>query len=302
VESRVGTGQSPAGKVARQHGMQRPAGLRQWAWGACLSALLLALACSGPPAPAPPRPVTSPEVARVGDSVYTLDRLAQMLEAQPETLGRAEIEAWLLRWVEAQAFAQEALRGGLAADPLVRERLLQVRLDLLRGLLEDRWLSEPVEIGDRELRSWARANPQALTLEERQVRLAWYSAADSLQLVELRTAVVENRVRNDQLAQPDIAHGRTGFLSGRDMDSATAERVLGLEYLAVSPVLPLEHGFVCYQVIGQRPKGFVLSVENAEGEIRQQLQEQRRLERLRGQRAKLLEALDYRIDLEPLYR
>lgn len=263
------------------------------------------LGCGAPPPDATDRnPSTgepSPAVARVGDSLYTVDRLAAFLEAEPETLGRAAIEAHLQRWVESQAYAQEACREGLADDPRVRERLVQVQLDLLRGLLEESLIAEPVEIGDRDLKRWARAHPELLTLDERQVKLAWYSAADSTTLVDIRRAVAENRLRTDQLSQQAVAHGRTDFLAARDMEEAVAVRIRELDYLAITPVLPLAGGFVFYQVVGQRPQGYVLPMESAEGEIRQRMEEERRLERLRSRQEEILDRLEYTIDLKPFY-
>lgn len=272
-------------------------------WRGLLPALLL-LGCAAPDPPRPPSARAadaSPAVARVGDSVYTVERLTAFLEAQPETLGRGAIEVHLQRWVEAQAFAQEAVRLGLASDARVKERLAQVRLDLLRGLVEDRALAEPVEIGDRDLKRWARSHPELLTVDERQVKLAWYSAADSSALADIRLSVAENRLRSEQLAQPAVAHGRTEFLAPRDMEPAIADRVAALDYLELTPVLRLQQGFVFYQIVGQRPAGYVLPLESAEGEIRQRMEEERRLDRLRARREEILDRLDYTVDLGPFF-
>ena len=261
---------------------------------------MLLAGCGGLPEQSPEQ-APSPAVASVGDSAYTLKRLGAFLEAHPETLSRDAIERHLLDWVEAQAYAQEAARRGIATDPLVLERMAEVRLRLLRGVLVEQLLAEEVVIDEADLRRWYRRHQDRATLSERQLKLAWYSAQDSTLAAELHRAVAANRLRADQLAREGVRHGKTSFQHRREMDPRWAEDVFSLGYLDLSPLYEQPGGWIFFHVVGQRPAGFVLSLESAEGEIRQKMEEQIRLERQRDFERLLLEDLQYELDLAPLY-
>lgn len=275
--------------------------VRSRAFPLSLVILLLGLACKVVPPPEAPESPPSPVVARYADSSFTLDRLQAWLGAHPDTLAREEIEAFLIGWIEAQIYHEAARERGLLADPRVRERLAELRGRFVRGLLEESLLQMPIEVSEREMKRWARQHPGRLTLQERQIKLAWYASEDSLQLVTISRSLERNQLKRTQLTEPGLAYGKTPFVGKDEVDARLAEEIFSLQYLDISPVLRLDDQFLLYQVVGNRPKGYLLSLDSAEGEVRQMLEEEKQLERLRAEMSRLREQAEYQIDLDPLF-
>jgi hypothetical protein len=260
--------------------------------------VLIFISCTTNQAPQPSKTIP---VATIGDSVFTLDRLNQYLSALPDTLSQEAIERFLLDWVEAQAFAQEAANQGLYDDPLILEKLSMIKLRFLRGLLEGKTMDADIEISQRQLKKWYRANKKRFQLSNRQLKFAWYTSADSSALDGIHRAVKSGKLRADQLSKEGVYHGKTGFVSKYDLDSRWVNDIFNLEYLEVSPVYRGRDRWIFYHAVGQRPVGYQLSLDNAEGEIRQDMEENLIREKQIELREKVLRDLEYKIDLDPLY-
>jgi hypothetical protein len=265
--------------------------------------LILLLSC-GPDSASRPSidqmSIPSPAVASVGDSTFTLARLEAWLEATPESLSHSEIESFLTGWVEGQVYLQAANQAGLLEDARIREQMAAQLRHFARGLLEESILARPIEISEREMKRWARANPTRLTLEERQIKLAWYASEDSLQLADIAASLARNALRADQLSNEGLAYGKTPFITEGDLDARISTRIFSMEYLDISPVVLLDDQFILYQVVGNRPKGYLLPVDSAEGEVLQWMEDERRAALLKEELARLREAARWSIDLDVL--
>ncbi len=269
----------------------------------CLISLLLIFAGCGSesvPDQQASTPTPSPAVASVGDSTFTLARLEAWLEATPESLSRSEIESFLTGWVEGQVYLQAAHQAGLLEDARIREQMAAQLRHFARGLLEESILARPIEISEREMKRWARANPERLTLKERQIKLAWYASEDSLQLADIAASLARNALRADQLSNEGLAYGKTPFITEGDLDARISTRIFSMEYLDISPVVLLDDQFILYQVVGNRPKGYLLPVDSAEGEVLQWMEDERRAALLKEELARLREAARWSIDLDVL--
>jgi hypothetical protein len=269
----------------------------------CLISLLLIFAGCGSesvPDQQASTPTPSPAVASVGDSTFTLARLEAWLEATPESLSRSEIESFLTGWVEGQVYLQAAHQAGLLEDARIREQMAAQLRHFARGLLEESILARPIEISEREMKRWARANPERLTLKERQIKLAWYASEDSLQLADIAASLARNALRADQLSNEGLAYGKTPFITESDLDARISARIFAMEYLDISPVVLLDDQFILYQVVGNRPKGYLLPVDSAEGEVLQWMEDERRAALLKEELARLREAARWSIDLDVL--
>ncbi len=265
-----------------------------------LASLVLASCSPSPPQSGeekPPPP--SPAIARVGDSVFTLDRLQALLDESERTVPRAEIEARLMEWIEAQVYIAEAVRLGALQDPGFRQDLEEVRQRLFRGFVQAQLLDQDPRFSESEIRAWLRANPERARLEEEQIRLKWFTAEDSTRAASLRRAVRANRIRRDQLAEEGVGHGESDWLERRDLEADLVEALFALEYLEVSPLLPREDGWAFYQLTGRRPVGYRLGVNEAE--VVGMMREEARRKALADGEAALLAQSSWEIDLEPFF-
>jgi hypothetical protein len=244
---------------------------------------------------------TSPGIATIGDSTFTLKRLNAILESSTDTLGRDEIEAYLHRWIEDQAFAQAALQASLLKDPRLQEQLHSTRLRFLRGLLEESWISEPSEPSKRSLKRFYNQHPELTTIANRQLKFSWYETADSLHLAKISDALHSERLRSEQLAVPDFEYGRTSFIEAGDLEPALADQLFALDYLDISELIKDGEQYLLYQVVGQRPAGYRLPYDTAEGLVRERYRQERQMEQLREKRKKLLESIDWQMNIEPIY-
>jgi hypothetical protein len=244
----------------------------------------------------------SPVIATVGDSLFTLDRLNAILRASEDTLGREEIELYLRTWAEDQAFAQAALQASLLDNPLQAEHLNRVRLRFLRGLLEESWLAEPSDPSLRTLKRYYKKHTHDFVIGERQLKFAWYASPDSMHIVEILASLEGNRLRRDQLAVPDFEYGRSEFVEKRHLEPYQSKPLFELDYLGISEILRDGDIYTVYQVVGQRPKGYLLPFDAAEGLVREHFRQSTISEELRMRSKDLLDNLDFMISLDPLYR
>ncbi len=244
---------------------------------------------------------SSPPIATAGDSVFTLDRLEALLAATEDTLGREDIEAYLKKWAEDQAFAQSAIQASLLDDPRQREHLNRVQLRFLRGLLEESWISDPVDPSQRTLKRFYKKHSYDFVVPERQLKFAWYASPDSAHIADVLESLAENRLRREQLAAPDFEYGRSEFVEKRHMEPHLAAPLFELDYLDLSEILRDGENFIVYQVVGQRPKGYLLPFDAAEGMVRERYRQSVQSENLRLKRKELLQSFHWEMTLDPLY-
>lgn len=247
-----------------------------------------------------PQPEMLRSVAQAGDSIFTVARLRTWLAAREDTLSREEIRQWLEGWVEDQLLAQAAMRQGLDTLHGVAEELHRIRLRYLRGLLEEQSLAETLSISKLELRTWARANEDLLAIPERQLKLSWYVGRDSLALARLVPQLQRSRVRERHLSDEDLQSGQTPYLTRSELPATHAAAVSALEMRGVSPVLPLPGGYVVYQLVGQRPVGWVPDPDADEGTVRAAMLQDLRWKRLQARFDALRDEAVWKVDITPL--
>jgi len=265
--------------------------------------LVLMLAGCGPKEPTDetlPPPDPGPVLAQVGDSVFHRARLDSLLAESDRSLSRLELKGLLMDWVEAQIFAQEALRRQLGTTAQAREDAKRTRLKLLRGWLQEEVLAESLTVGDWELRNWMRDNPGALVLAEPRVRVLWYQVTDSLQAVELRESVRRDRLRQKDLGGVGISHGRSGWLTLDRFQKETAAILELLEPKELTPLLKREKDWVFYQLVAVKKAGKTLSLPDDEEEIRERVLEDLQLQRLAAFERRLVQDATWSMNLDSL--
>jgi hypothetical protein len=270
---------------------------------AVLWLLILGAGCTNQePAGTTVPPSPGPELARVGDSVYHLGRLDALQAEAGRVFDRQEMQTLLMGWVEAQIFAQEALRRGADSSATAREDRRQARLKLLRGWLQQQVLAESLTVEDWELRNWMRDNPGELKLGQPRVRVLWFQVADSSLAAQLREDVRRDRLRQKDLGGVGISHGRSDWLTLDRFQKETAAILELLKPKELTPLLKREQDWVFYQLVSWQAADASLSLPGDEAEIRKRVLEDLQMERLAAFERRLIQEASWSLDLDSLVR
>ncbi|HLF15411.1 MAG TPA: peptidylprolyl isomerase [Bacteroidota bacterium] len=110
-------------------------------------------------------------IARVGDSVLTLEEAGAALDSSSENFGE-RLNRYAAAWVNSELLYQEALRLGIGSDPGFEARMDAVRRQLASQELLDRLIyGDTVSFGDDVLRSYFTSHPDEFTIAENHLKL-----------------------------------------------------------------------------------------------------------------------------------
>ena len=115
---------------------------------------LLLFFCSG-------KKPSSPPVAKVGNSVLTLEMINDVLDPEnSQKIGFDEMKDYVERWAERELLYKEAIKRGLKEDPFIKEELSNLQMELIIDKLLDLEIERKLEITDDEIEDYYKRNSQ----------------------------------------------------------------------------------------------------------------------------------------------
>ncbi len=211
-----------------------------------------------------------PNIAKVNDSILTLEELKERLPSSYEgKLSWEEVEGWVERWVDSQMLYQEALRRELDKDDGVRKRIEEATKGILIAELLDREIKGG---GEEETFSYYRAHPEEFTRQEDEVR------ASEILVPSLKEAKkIIGRLRKGEgfaelaakysLAPSATKGGDIGYLTRDNLPPYLTKAIFSTPLGNISQPIKGDDGYHILLVTDRKKKGTVRDFALVKGEL-----------------------------------
>ena len=232
-------------------------------------------------------------MARVGESALTLLELDGQIPGEAPT--REQRRRLVEDWVRQQLLYEEAMARQVHERPRIRRLLGQARQDVIvAAFLDGEFENQPIEITDRDVRSYYDRNPGEFTRGEDEIRAQHILVgsrrdAESLLQELLRVGGFEARVSEYSLDPETAASGGDlGYFGARGFPEFW-EACVSLQPGQVSGVVATKRGFHIVRLRDRQKAGSLRSLNEAG--VRERIEEELVRERHRERLDSLLDRL-----------
>ncbi|MDR2579044.1 MAG: peptidyl-prolyl cis-trans isomerase [Chitinispirillales bacterium] len=276
---------------------KRRGGCRAACFAALALCLFVLLAVECPREEVPKKPAGT-VIARVGNSVLTLEELqASIPNEYSYVITRDQNIQYVRQWMNTELLYNEALRLNVDQEPEIKARLEKMKKDLLSAEIISRSAARGgTEISEQAIREFYESNRDQFV---REYNVARYDeiVVDDLNLAwEIRRTATHEAFRN--LAQ---THSRTPVMGESTpyipldaIPPIIRNAVLAAAIPSITGPYRAEDGFYIIRLVGRFDKGTIASLDEVRDEIMARLSTMT----LKGQTERLISDIRSRSDVE----
>jgi parvulin-like peptidyl-prolyl isomerase len=231
----------------------------------------------------PEQQKTEGVVARVGSEVLTVADLAQDIPDQiRQHISKAELQDYVVRWIDSQTLYQEAKKRQLDQSESVRRELRRLERELVVNALLEQELNKSFAISDQEIEKYYQDNRQAFTRDINEVHVQHIKVGNKKSADSLTAAL---RSGGDFLQAARYFDADSAdfdlYLTEAETPPAVVSGVFTIMTGAVSRPVALDNGFHIFKMIEKFEIGSLRKLPLVRQEIIAKIQSEKRQERYR---------------------
>lgn len=215
-------------------------------------------------------------VARVGKSVLTMTQIREHTPGLASPAGRAQVELYIQRWIEAEVLYQEARRRGIDKQPQVRSALQELARDVVVSSYLDQAVYGAVSVSDAEIQAYYEQEKEEFQTPVDLYHLLIILVADAGEAQRLRSEIKNGAVFNEiaELYSIDGTRsqgGDMGFVPLSALSPRLASVVTTMRRGELSLPVKSELGYNLLQLVDLSPKGTLRPLEEVRRHIEQRI-------------------------------
>lgn len=272
-----------------------------------LFALITASACAEKaPVEDKPKPIEGTVIARVGNSVLTLEELRASIPSEYfDAITREQNIQYVRQWINTELLFREALRLEIDRDPETHARLEKMKRDLLSSEVINRALAgQGSLVTEDQIRDYYEVNRASFVRETFTVRYDRIFVEDLTLAWEIRrTATHENfrelKQQHSKLPPIPTFGDVTPYVPLDQLTPVERNAVMGANTPSITGPYRAENGFYVIRLLGRFDRGTIASLDEMRGEImaRLSMQAQRALIDRLVEDIRSREEVEFHVDL-----
>lgn len=215
-------------------------------------------------------------VARVGKSVLTVTELREHAPGLTTPAGRAQVELYIQRWIEAEVLYQEARRRGIDKQPQVRSALQALSRDVVVSSYLDQEVYNAVSVSDAEIQAYYEQEKEEFQTPVDLYHLLVILVADAGEAARLRNEIKNGAAFNEiaELYSIDGTRaqgGDMGFVPLSNLSPRLAAAAAAMRRGELSLPVKSELGYNILQLADITPRGTIQPLEEVRHHIEQRI-------------------------------
>jgi peptidyl-prolyl cis-trans isomerase C len=228
-------------------------------------ALLFIFSCNHKP--------QSPVVARVGQSILTLDNLYKSIPAEySDFVTREQMINYVKQWIDNEILFQEALRQKLDKEEEIRERLRRMKQDLLCAEIINRNAGSPqnIQIADDMIQQYYEENKKKFLRTKDAVRYIQIVVDDASAAWNVRGKVTQDNFLYcaSQYSKIPCPDPRTvPYVSLEEIPPSISKEIATLRIGGISNPIKTDLGYHIIRILDKQAKGTIRQPEEVREDI-----------------------------------
>lgn len=202
-----------------------------------------------------------PVVARVGESVLTLDELYKSIPPEySEYITREQVVGYVKQWIDNKVLYDEALRLKIDKEEPIRERLRRMKQDLLCAEMVSRSAASPqaAKVGDEAIAAYYNDNKGKFVRETNVAKFLQIVCGDANTAAKVRSLATADNFQSlaAQYSRVPLPDAKTiPYVKFSDMPPELAQEIVAARINGTTGVVRTDAGFCVARVLDKQPKG-----------------------------------------------
>ena len=202
-----------------------------------------------------------PVVARVGESVLTLDELYKSIPPEySEYITREQVVGYVKQWIDNKVLYDEALRLKIDKEEPIRERLRRMKQDLLCAEMVSRSAASPqaAKVGDEAIAAYYNDNKGKFVRETNVAKYLQIVCGDANTAAKVRSlATADNFLKSRRpVLQGALARcEELPYVKFSDIPAELAQEIVSTKINGTTSVIRTDAGYCIVRVLDKQPKG-----------------------------------------------
>jgi peptidyl-prolyl cis-trans isomerase C len=215
----------------------------------------------------------SPVVARVGQSILTIDNLYKSIPAEySDFVTREQMINYVKQWIDNEILFQEALHQKLDKEDEIKERLRRMKQDLLCAEIINRNAGSPqnIQIEDEMIQRYYDENKKKFVRTKDAVRYIQIVVDDGASAWTVRGKVTADNFLNcaSQYSKIPCPDPRTvPYASLEEIPPAISKEITALRVGGISNPIKTELGYHIIRVLDKQAKGSIRQLDEVREDI-----------------------------------
>jgi parvulin-like peptidyl-prolyl isomerase len=215
----------------------------------------------------------SPVIARVGNSVLTLDDLYRSIPPEYiDHISREQIINYIKQWIDTELLYQEALRRKIHREQLIRSRLEKMKKDLLSAEMISRnsLPSESIEISEAIIQKYYNDNKSSFIREADVIKYAQILTESAKEAWAIRNRVSPKNfitVAAQHAGVPLDNFEDIPYIPLYEIPPEIRDALIKISENKISLPIKTPFGYHIIYVIDKQDKGSICSLEEVRDEI-----------------------------------
>jgi PPIC-type PPIASE domain len=202
-----------------------------------------------------------PVVARVGESVLTLDELYKSIPPEySDFITREQVVSYVKQWIDNKVLYDEALRLKIDKEEPIRERLRRMKEDLLCAEMVSRSAasSQATKVGEEAIESYFNGNRAKFVRQTNVAKFLQIVCGDMNTAAKVHAlATADNftslAAQYSKVPQPDAKS--IPYVKLSDLPPEFAQEIISTKINGTTGVVKTDAGFCVARVLDKQPKG-----------------------------------------------
>ncbi len=217
--------------------------------------------------------IQSPVVARVGQSILTLDNLYKSIPAEySDFVTREQMINYVKQWIDNEILFQEALRQKLDKEDEIKERLRRMKQDLLCAEIINRNAGSPqnIQIEDEMIQHYYDENKKKFVRTKDAVRYIQIVVDDAAAAWTVRGKVTADNFlfcasQNSKIPCPDPR--TVPYVSVEEIPPSISREISAIRIGGISNPIKTDLGYHIIRVLDKQAKGSIRQLDEVREDI-----------------------------------
>lgn len=202
-----------------------------------------------------------PVVARVGESVLTLDELYKTIPPEySDYISREQVVGYVKQWIDNKVLFDEALRLRIDKEEPIRERLRRMKEDLLCAEMISRSAASPqaAKVGDEAIEAYFSDNKAKFIRENNVAKYLQIVCGDANTAAKVRALATADNFQSlaAQYSKVPLPDAKSiPYVKLSDLPPELAQEIISTKISGTTGVVRTDAGFCIARVLDKQPKG-----------------------------------------------
>ena len=226
-------------------------------------------------------------VARVGQSVLTLQELRECTPGTGTEIARSQAERYIQHWIESELLYQEALKRGVDKQAEVQRALKEMSRDYIISAFSDQTADAAVSVSDEEVQNYYQEQKDEFQAEADLYHLLLILVQSQNEALRLRRALAGGTPFSEIAGRSSLDGSRRqggdlGYVPLSALSPMLARAVSSMQPGSLSAPVKSELGYNLIRLVDVQRKGALRALEEVRPVIEQRITARKKEEALQN--------------------